>query len=648
LNIDNSTMPLPKPHTYLLIILLFFMVKNQLRAEHIYGGNLYMVQTDKDAGKFKIALTMFVDFIIMPASENTYLQATPVTIRIFRKRDNAQVQEISMPFDALQDLVYDNATCARVRNLRTRQYRYAKEVSLNLDNFTDAGGYYMAWAKCCRNSTVDNIASPGVAGMTLYLEFPALKQNGQAVQYSSPIFNQPNGDYICNNKPFRYDLSAVDKDTLNELRYSIVTPFGSHNAITNASDKALPAPYPLTRWLSGFSANVSIKGSKPLSIDPKTGLVSVTAGEVGLFVFSVQCEQYRNGQKIGLARYDFQLPVVDCSTTTPPQGRITQGGNPITEASICLGETVNLEVSNTGGTFNFQWQKDGDNIVGATNATYQATQLGNYTVVKSFKNVCANDTISQVVKVKQANLVKLLPSPKELCEGDSILLEATPLRTSVVFNWNKGGVALGNKAKFYAKSTGKYYVLGSIISPNCESKDSVEITKRASPKLTIDTINITVPLGESQTLNVRSDNVATTFKWSPPKWIDNVSINNPKVTPEDNIIYRVLASTPNLCPVKDSVMVFVTKSILIPNMFSPNADGMNDTWEISGIQNFRDCEVSIFNRWGEIIYYSKGYSNPWDGKFKGTLVSTGQYAYEIRGASQREGFVYVGVLGVGY
>ena len=50
------------------------MFENQVRAEHIYGGNLYMLQKDKDAGKFKIALNMFVDFIIMPASEDVYLQ----------------------------------------------------------------------------------------------------------------------------------------------------------------------------------------------------------------------------------------------------------------------------------------------------------------------------------------------------------------------------------------------------------------------------------------------------------------------------------------------------------------------------------------------------------------------------------------------
>lgn len=109
-----------------------------------------MVQTDKDAGKFKIALNMFVDFIIMPSSEDTYLQKTPVTVRIFRKRDNTQIAEIALPFEKFQDLVYDNETCAKIRNLKTREYQYSKEITLNLDNYTDAGGYYMSWAKCCR------------------------------------------------------------------------------------------------------------------------------------------------------------------------------------------------------------------------------------------------------------------------------------------------------------------------------------------------------------------------------------------------------------------------------------------------------------------------------------------------------------------
>lgn len=446
-----------KPHTYLLIILMFLLFENQVKAEHIYGGSLNMIQTDKAAGKFKISLNIFVDFIIMPASENTYLQNTPVTIRIFRKRDNAQMSEISLPFEKFQDLVYDNETCAKIRNLKTREYQYSKEITLNLDNFTEAGGYYMSWAKCCRNAGVDNIVDAGKTGMTLYLEFPALKENGVEIQYSSPIFTPPNGDYICNKKPFKFDLSAIDKDSLNELRYSLVTPFSSHNTLGSASAIVRPAPYPSTQWIAGYSANVSIKGTKPMAIDSKTGIITVTAGEVGLFVFSVQCDQYRNGQKIGSVRHDFQLPVVDCSNNTPPAGKITQNNLPITEVNICQGETVNLEVSSTGGSFNFQWQKDGDNIKGANLLTFQAKEFGEYTVIKSYKAVCANDTVSQTVKVKEAVLFKLQANAKELCQGDSVALEAVAQKANVNFAWsNKSNTTLSNKAKYFVKNSGTY------------------------------------------------------------------------------------------------------------------------------------------------------------------------------------------------
>ena len=641
-------MPHTKPHTYLLIILMFFLFENQVKAEHIYGGSLNMVQTDKAAGKFKISLNIFVDFIIMPASENTYLQNTPVTIRIFRKRDNAQMSEISLPFEKFQDLVYDNETCAKIRNLKTREYQYSKEVTLNLDNYIDAGGYYMAWAKCCRNSAIDNITDPGIAGMTLYLEFPALKENGAAIQYSSPVFTPPNGDYICNKKPFKFDLSAVDKDTLNELRYSLVTPYGSHNTLSSASNLVKPAPYPQVQWIAGYSANVSIKGTKPMLIDSKTGLISVTAGVVGLFVFSVQCEQYRNGQKIGSVRHDFQLPVVDCSNNTPPTGKITQSGLPITEVSICQGETVNLEVSATGGSFNFQWQKDGDNIKGANLPTFQAKEFGDYTVIKSYKAVCANDTVSQTVKIKEAILFKLQASAKELCQGDSVALEAVAQKANLNFAWSKSNTTLSNKAKYFVKNSGTYYVEGKIAGQTCLTKDSVKVTQKPSPKITIANRNYSIFLGESKTLKVESDNAQTTFKWSPNQWMDNPLIKTPTVTPQSDIVYKLLATTPNMCEVKDSVVMVVLRKILIPTAFSPNNDSMNDTWEIVGIKQFSEAEIYVYNRWGELVFFSKGNDTPWDGKHKDSPVPAGEYVFEIRNASIFKDYRYVGVVAVLY
>jgi gliding motility-associated-like protein len=635
-------------HRFLHLWIFLLLCSHTLWASHIFGGNMYLTQVDKATGKFKLTMNIYVDDITLVPVELANLQSQSRLLKIFSKSGNVKMMDVALPFEKLFNLVYDNESCSKLKNLKTKEFRYSQEITLNPNIFSDNAGYYIAWTRCCRNADIDNIVKPDDTGLTLYLEFPALKQNGENIAYSSPVFPIPNGDYICANKAFKLDLGANNSEPTDELVYSIVTPYGSLNDLNNYDRIVQAGPYPRVSWLPGYSQSVSIKGSKPLSVDAKTGVISVTANTIGLYAFTIQCDQYRKGVKIGSVRHDYQLPVVDCSGTTPSAGRITSNGSPITEASICPGEAINLEVSNTGGSFNFQWQKDGDNIAGANSPTYQATQLGDYTVVKSFKAVCANDTVSQVVKVKQVVLVKAKSPTAILCEGDSVQIEAIPQRNTVALAWNLAGSTLSNKAKFYAKAAGKYYILGSITNPNCESKDSVEITKKASPTLTLDSRNITLPLGESRTLNVLSDNASTTFKWSPPKWIDNVSINNPKITPEDNIVYRVLASTPNLCPVRDSVMVFVTKSILIPTMFSPNGDSMNDTWEISGIQNFRDCEVSIFNRWGELIFYSKGYTNPWDGKYKEQLVAAGQYVYEIRGASQRDGFVYMGVLGVGY
>jgi gliding motility-associated-like protein len=72
-------------------------------------------------------------------------------------------------------------------------------------------------------------------------------------------------------------------------------------------------------------------------------------------------------------------------------------------------------------------------------------------------------------------------------------------------------------------------------------------------------------------------------------------------------------------------------NILIPNAFSPNGDGTNDTWEIfNPASGNADLIVEIYNRWGELIFYSKGYSVPWDGTYKDKPVPEGTYAYIVR------------------
>jgi len=71
----------------------------------------------------------------------------------------------------------------------------------------------------------------------------------------------------------------------------------------------------------------------------------------------------------------------------------------------------------------------------------------------------------------------------------------------------------------------------------------------------------------------------------------------------------------------------VSNKILIPNAFSPNGDGMNHTWEIFSIASNPDVIVEIYNRWGELIYYSKGYPEPWNGTYRDKPVIEDTYPY---------------------
>ena len=68
----------------------------------------------------------------------------------------------------------------------------------------------------------------------------------------------------------------------------------------------------------------------------------------------------------------------------------------------------------------------------------------------------------------------------------------------------------------------------------------------------------------------------------------------------------------------------------IPNGISPNSDGLNDVWILNGIENYPSCSVKIVNRWGQLIFDSVGYTQPWDGTYQGSRLPSGDYYYTIQ------------------
>ena len=106
----------------------------------------------------------------------------------------------------------------------------------------------------------------------------------------------------------------------------------------------------------------------------------------------------------------------------------------------------------------------------------------------------------------------------------------------------------------------------------------------------------------------------TDFQWTPNIAISNPNSLTPIVSPTVTIQYYLTASNGE-CTLTDFCEVVVISALEIPNTFSPNGDGINDTWEILGIEKYPDVFIQIYDRWGQLVFQTNGYppSKRWNG-----------------------------------
>jgi len=127
------------------------------------------------------------------------------------------------------------------------------------------------------------------------------------------------------------------------------------------------------------------------------------------------------------------------------------------------------------------------------------------------------------------------------------------------------------------------------------------------------------------------------FTWSPQIGIDPTS--SPSVVVVHGITdreYTLRAESAEGCVAEDKVKLIVLLAPEIPNAFSPNGDGINDTWQISALNSYPNAKVEVFNRFGQSVYRSSGYNRPWDGRVNGKLLPPGTYYYLITPGNGRK------------
>jgi gliding motility-associated-like protein len=107
---------------------------------------------------------------------------------------------------------------------------------------------------------------------------------------------------------------------------------------------------------------------------------------------------------------------------------------------------------------------------------------------------------------------------------------------------------------------------------------------------------------------------------------------NPQFSGLNSQNYQLVATNSSGCSATVDISITVNPdyNLFIPNAFSPNNDGHNDTWQVLGnVEAVKYISILIFNRIGEKVYESNDVLGTWDGRYKGQLVPPGVYTYVV-------------------
>ncbi|WP_114937339.1 gliding motility-associated C-terminal domain-containing protein [Mucilaginibacter endophyticus] len=303
---------------------------------------------------------------------------------------------------------------------------------------------------------------------------------------------------------------------------------------------------------------------------------------------------------------------------------------------VCPGENIYLTAS-TGDSYSwtgpngFTSALQNPVINGAT-----AVMSGQYHVTV-FKNGCSSVAPAVTVNVN-APVIANAGDNKAICKGDKIQLHATG---GTSYKWYPAtGLSNPNIADPIASPEATITYTVEVTKNNCKATSAVTLTVNQGPGA-FATATREVIKGDRIQLHAQVSGENVSYYWTPNENISNTTSLEPFVFPTSNITYILHVLQPGSCNLesKAAVEVKVIDKFTIPNTFTPNGDGINDTWQIDALGAYDNAITQVFNRYGTIVYSAKGYTKAWDGTYNGNRLPPGTYYYKI---DLKNGTVYSG------
>lgn len=297
------------------------------------------------------------------------------------------------------------------------------------------------------------------------------------------------------------------------------------------------------------------------------------------------------------------------------------------DASCNTAPDGSIDITISGGipAYTYSWSPNGSTSEDQINVL-----SGTYTVIVTDNLGCSIDSVITLNSTLVVNAIA--GNDTSLCQNGTILLDGSASNGGITYQWTElpaGTVISNTLITTVAPATGTNTYVLTATNGLCLDKDTIIVTANALPVVDAGPM-INIPLlGSGAIGGSPTGPSGSTFTWTPNQALDTPNGTNPTSSTTITTIYTVTVTDANGCMNSDTVTVFVYPEIIIPNGFSPNADGKNDTWMIDFIYQFPDCEVEVYNRWGEQLFYSRGYSTPWNGQYKGKNLPVGTYYYII-------------------
>jgi gliding motility-associated-like protein len=257
--------------------------------------------------------------------------------------------------------------------------------------------------------------------------------------------------------------------------------------------------------------------------------------------------------------------------------------------TICSGQSTTLTAT---GAITYQWSGG----TTASGSSINASPLVSTKYYVTGTSACGSVTDSIVVQVNPSPNVSI-SGPTNVCSGDSITLNANGATS---YQWSGGTSSTSSSLIVSPLSTTTYYVIG--IAGSCSGKDTIIVN--ITPVIPAQFTYQSSGCGEVSFVNLASGGSAFYWNFGDGNFSNDLSPRHTYGSGIYNVLMVVNANTNCADSIQQTIMVTADTpgKCIVPNVFTPNGDGIDDEFKISGLSICDEYRLEIYNRWGQKVF----------------------------------------------